>query len=403
MAFGGLKGTLVGSAASITDPAVCTGSVSVVIGDLVIAVCGQQTALTVIGCTDNLGNTYTAQNAGTDGGVPTGRMFYSRVTIAGTLTTINFDTTASANDWAGLTAVLEGPVKVSPIDKNLANIVSDITSPFTCPATGTLTQADEIIIGWGAANQSTVWTATSPNLLAGNRNSSTNIKVAIGYQAVAVTTTVSPVFAAAANPTACILSTASFMKDATQTLTPSLFTDSQTFYAPTVTTGSVTLTPGLITNNQTFYSPTVTQSGSEELFPSLVTNTQTFYAPVVTSVYNITSNLSTNEQSFFSSVVSSIYTLASGLVTNTSNFFVPVVTSVYTLSSGLATNISTFFNPAVNSIHHLTPDLFINTNTFFSAELTNDEEEYNSNSWTPKHGCQVLTPYGGRFKRAGAY
>lgn len=212
MAFGGLKGTLAGNAGSITNPAVCSGSVVVAVGDLVVAVCGQQTSLTVTACSDNLGNTYSAQNAGTDGGTPTGRMFYARVTVGGTLTAVNFATTASTNDWAGLAAVIEGPFAVSPLDANPANITSDVSSPFTCPSSGTLARAGEVVIAWGAANQSTVWAATSPNLLAGNANNSTNIKVAIGYQAVASTSAVAPAFTAAANPTQCVLGTASFKR-----------------------------------------------------------------------------------------------------------------------------------------------------------------------------------------------
>lgn len=43
----------------------------------------------------------------------------------------------------------------------------------------------------------------------------------------------------------------------TQTLTPSLLTNAQTFYAPTVTPGAVTVSPGLLSNTQTFYAPTV--------------------------------------------------------------------------------------------------------------------------------------------------
>jgi hypothetical protein len=65
MAFGGLKGTLVGGNNSIPNPLPATGSVAVVVGDLVVALCTQQTALTVTAAADNLGNTYAAQNAGT--------------------------------------------------------------------------------------------------------------------------------------------------------------------------------------------------------------------------------------------------------------------------------------------------------------------------------------------------
>ena len=94
MAFGGLRtGTQpTGGNNSIPNPLPASGSVVVSIGDLIVAVIAQQTALTVTAVTDNLGNTYTAQNAGTLVSTTiSGRMFYSRVTVAGTLTTVNAD------------------------------------------------------------------------------------------------------------------------------------------------------------------------------------------------------------------------------------------------------------------------------------------------------------------------
>lgn len=211
MAIGALRGTLVGNGNSVTNPSDLTGSVVVASGDLVFGVFGQQTNLTATTTiTDNLGNSYSYQNTGTDPGSPTARPFWGRITVAGTLTTIHIPATASTNDWAGAAEVIEGPVIVSPLDANPANITSDVTSPFTCPATGTLGQPFEIVCAWGCANQSTTWAASSPNLLGTNVNNSTNVKVAVGYQLVTSTTTLSPAFTAAANPTTCILGTASF-------------------------------------------------------------------------------------------------------------------------------------------------------------------------------------------------
>lgn len=43
---------------------------------------------------------------------------------------------------------------------------------------------------------------------------------------------------------------------AAQTLTPSLYTNTQTFFAPTVS-ATYNLAPALFTNTQTFYSATV--------------------------------------------------------------------------------------------------------------------------------------------------
>lgn len=215
MARGDQRGTLTGNGNSVTNPSDLAGSVAVSVGDLIVAVFGQQTNLTASGATDNLGNSYSAQNAGTDPGSPTARTFYSIATVTGTLTAIHIAASASTNDWAGFAGVFEGPI--TALDVNLANITTDVTSPFTCPATGTLAQPDELVVCWGAAHQSTVWAATSPLLLSGNANNSTNVKVALGRKVVSSTTTTSPEFTAAANPTTAILGTLSFKLGVTQT------------------------------------------------------------------------------------------------------------------------------------------------------------------------------------------
>ena len=48
-----------------------------------------------------------------------------------------------------------------------------------------------------------------------------------------------------------------------QSLTPDLFTNTQTFFGPTVS-ATYALTPDLFTNTQTFYGPTVTQDGGND-------------------------------------------------------------------------------------------------------------------------------------------
>ena len=69
-----------------------------------------------------------------------------------------------------------------------------------------------------------------------------------------------------------------------QTLTPGLFTNTNAFYAPTVTYDQ-TLTPGLYTNTNAFYSATVSLSGgSQSLTPGLFSNANTFHAATVARV-----------------------------------------------------------------------------------------------------------------------
>jgi hypothetical protein len=215
MAFGGLRGTLEVASGSITNPTSAVGSVAgVVAGDLVVCTLSQQIALTVTDVDDNLGNTYTPIWAGVDTGNNTARSFYSVVTNAGTLTSVDATCTASSNDVAFVAAVFEGTFAASPLDAAPAHN-TDNTSPYTCPATGTLAQADELVVACssGQAAAGTAWSATSPNLLAVQIASSTVIRAVIGYQVVSATTSVAPEFTVGVNNTTCIHHTASFKKD----------------------------------------------------------------------------------------------------------------------------------------------------------------------------------------------
>jgi len=211
MAFGSLKGTLTASVNSVTNPTNATGSVFVQPGDLIWVTFGQQTTLTATGVTDNLGNTYSAVNAGTDIGTVTQRCFYSRVTVPGTLTTVSVAAAASTNDASCSVDVIQGPFLVNPLDANPAN-TSDATTPFTCPATGTLAQADEVVMA-GISNAATqTFAATSPSLI-GATVSRANISTGNSRRVVSATTTVTPEFTGTS--AVAVQTTASFKADTT--------------------------------------------------------------------------------------------------------------------------------------------------------------------------------------------
>ena len=92
-----------------------------------------------------------------------------------------------------------------------------------------------------------------------------------------------------------------------QTLTPSLYTNSNTFYAPTVTAGTVTLAPARYDNTNQFYSPTVSYSNT--LVPGLLTNTNEFYSPVVTQAGGtqfLLPALFVNDNQFFTATISQV-------------------------------------------------------------------------------------------------
>lgn len=158
---------------------------------------------------------------------------------------------------------------------------------------------------------------------------------------------------------------------AAQTVAPSLVTNTQTFYEPTITTGEVTLTPSLVTNTQTFYGPTVTV-GEVTLTPNLVTNTQTFFAPTVSTTYSLTPSLVTNTTTFYAPTVAvGAVDLTPSLVTNTQTFFSPVISvGGVTLTPNLFTNTTTFYAPTISvGGVTLSPSLVVNTNTFYSPTV----------------------------------
>jgi len=198
--------------------------VAVSVGDLIYVAFSQQTALTATSASDNLGNTYSAVNAGTDGGTPTHRAFYARVTTAGTLTTISVAATASTNDASAVAAVIEGPFMVGPLDANPAN-TTDGTTPFTCPATGTLAQAEEVIMASIGINSNQTVAASSPFTLSGTV-ARANISTGVSRQKVSATTTQTPEFTG--TTAAAVQTTASFKLARLVTADPGSFTVSGT-------------------------------------------------------------------------------------------------------------------------------------------------------------------------------
>lgn len=118
-----------------------------------------------------------------------------------------------------------------------------------------------------------------------------------------------------------------------QTLLPSLFTNTNTFYSATISVGAVTLTQtARLNNTNVFYSPTVGR-GAVNLAPSLVSNANIFYSPTV--VLN-----------------GAPQTLLPSLVSNTNTFYNAIVT----IEGGE---------------QFILPSLFVNTNVFYRPTITN--------------------------------
>lgn len=375
MAFGALKGSLTLSLATIVNPADAAGSVVVAVGDLIFVCIAEQTGLTAgTPATDNLGNTYTALTAGTLNGTAVSvRCYYSRVTVAGTLTVIHIPCTGSTHNVTVSAEVIEGPFTASPLDVNPAVATTDVTSPFTTPLTGTLAQADEVVIAYGAANYGTVWTATSPNLLGKDTNSATLVKCATGYQKVTATTSISADFAAAANPTAIILGICSFKKDLNQALTPGLFTSGNGFNSQDLL-ATYSLAPALFSDSDTFYTQVVDQPvASQNLSPPLYTDADTFYVPAISvGAVSLVPTLFTDADSFFVQTIGlGTVNLAPSLFTDVDTFYTPAVSATIGLVPALYTDADTFFVQVIGrGAVNLTPTLYTDADSFFIPAIT---------------------------------
>lgn len=93
---------------------------------------------------------------------------------------------------------------------------------------------------------------------------------------------------------------------AAQNLAPGLYTNSNTFYAATVTAGATNLAPARYDNTNQFYSPTLTYG----LSPARYDNTNTFYTPTITQtggVQNLFASLYENANTFYSASLFSEY------------------------------------------------------------------------------------------------
>lgn len=121
-----------------------------------------------------------------------------------------------------------------------------------------------------------------------------------------------------------------------QELTPSLYTNTNTFYTHTVSAGSAdqTLSPSLYTNANTFYAHIVSAgSGDQTLLPALYANPNTFYTHAISvgsGDQTLTPSLYQNQNTFYAHTVSvgagvGPQTLTPSLYANQNIFWSPTV------------------------------------------------------------------------------
>ena len=161
-----------------------------------------------------------------------------------------------------------------------------------------------------------------------------------------------------------------------QTLSPSLYSNSQSFYAPTLAPGAVTVTPSLLTNTQSFYAPTVSIAGGpQQLTANRLDNTQVFYAPTLApGAVTVTPSLYNNSQTFYSLTLSSTKTLSAALFTNAPTFYASIVSlgsGPQVISPPLLVNAQSYFTQLVTPGQvSLFPALLTNSQSFYPATVS---------------------------------
>ena len=140
-------------------------------------------------------------------------------------------------------------------------------------------------------------------------------------------------------------------------------------FAGTVS-GAQNLTPSLFTNSNAFYAATVSP-GAVDISPALFSNSNTFYAPTVSASYTLAPVLFTNSNSFFSPTVQATYALIASIFGNTNTFYSPTVSAgAVDLAPSPLSNINTFYAPVVALDGQIiVVPLYTNTNAFYAAAV----------------------------------
>lgn len=264
------------------------------------------------------------------------------------------------------------------LDQQDENGNSSSTTP-TCGATGTLAQADELVLAVLTANQNNVNVGIDLPATPGYTNltfeqDSARVQGAShDYKVVSATTAVDIAWGtlSAAMPWSSIMGT--FKLVTTQNLTPSLYTDGDTFFSPTVTPGAVNLAPSLYTDSDSFHTPTV--GATYALSPSLYTDADSFHSPTVTpGAVDLAPALYTDADSFHTPTVTpGAVDLAPTLYEDTDSFHSPTVAATYNLSPDLYSDGDTFYSPTVTAegsgAQDLAPELYSDADSFHSPTV----------------------------------
>ena len=165
---------------------------------------------------------------------------------------------------------------------------------------------------------------------------------------------------------------------ASNTLAPDRYDNTNVFYAATVAASNA-IAPARYDNTNVFYAATVTATGADQsLTPSLFTNTQVFYSPVATGYNNLLPTLKDSDNFIYAVSITATNNLAASLFTNTQVFYSPVATTLNTLSPPMFADSDFVFPPTVTAIgatQNLSASLFTNVSVIFAPTVSSAQPQ----------------------------
>ena len=309
--------------------------------------------------------------------------------VLGIVTTDRDSNTVSTNtspSWSGITGSNSFIVNGSSATGTGGGIiVNELVA--NADATGFLTFSCSITSSAYAATVFALVPATSAQTLTPSvySNSQNFLTPTVSPGAVTLTPSLFSTSQTIFNPTA----------SSSYALTAALYSNGQSFFTPTLTQGPVTLGPSLYSDGDTFFAPTVTP-GVVTLSPNLVTVSQTFPTPTITATYGLTPSLFADADSFYAPVISPLNTLSPSLYTDGDTFFAPIVSASYSLVPALHTDGDTFLSPTVSASYTVSPGLYSSTPGFYPPVVTQPSLQVDPSLFTDGdsfHAPTVTTSY----------
>ncbi len=158
----------------------------------------------------------------------------------------------------------------------------------------------------------------------------------------------------------------------TRNISPSLFLDGDTFGAHTVSQVT-SLSANTYSDPDTLYPPAITV-GAVNLLPALFSDADTFRTHVITTgAVNLTASLYTNTNTFYTHTITATYSLLPSLFTDADTFGTHTITTLTTLSPSLYLNVNVLYPPTISTgggAQDLTPSLYADPDIFYTHTIT---------------------------------